>query len=198
MKWKCVNKQTISSQPPPHHHHCDHRFVTTATTSHNHRSTTANHPNNDDNVATPHHQPNGWTTMTWHINGHATSSRWWWHMSSLFILIKVSVPPQPLSFSHTRSRGHVANGDVVTNNWWTMMTHGQMMTIHGWTTMTHWRMTIWHVNGCATSSRWWRPMSSSLSTLIQVSNVTQKGRSLLMKPMATFVTMYQCRGHQEL
>jgi len=102
-----MNKQTISSQPPPHHHHHDHRFVTTATTSHNHHSTTANHPNNNDNMATPHHQPNRQMTMTWHINGRATSSRQWWRTSSLFILIKVSsIPPLPLFFSHMRSRGH--------------------------------------------------------------------------------------------
>ena len=42
---------------------------------------------------------------TWHINKHATSSKWWQcTLSSLFTLVKVSDPPPPFLFSHKRQQ----------------------------------------------------------------------------------------------
>jgi len=112
------------------------RCITTTTTTNIHHllqpsfdhPTTTALPNDDDSVEMPHHQhmPFWWHMLrtTCHINGRATSSRQWRHLSlSLFTSIQVShMTPLPLSFSHTGNRGHIAVSDVATNNRWTIMT----------------------------------------------------------------------------
>jgi len=80
-------------------------------------STTTAHANNNDNsmspaqrmdgaMTMPHHQLNGWTVMT-HvvITVHINPGEQY-------------LTPLPVSFFHTRSRGHVATGDVATDNEW--------------------------------------------------------------------------------
>jgi len=128
------------------HHHPRQPLTSTPSppptiTSHNHCSTTPMttvHTNNNDSMATLHHQTDErqWgMAMTWHINGCATSSRWWPMLLSPASLFQVSsVSPQPLSFFHTRSRGcHRQCG----NQRWTSDNLARLLTCHIIQAATH-------------------------------------------------------------
>ena len=192
-----INKQTASFStttslsPPALCHHCYHQPPPPG--AHNHHSTTPNHLNNDDNNAMP--PSDEWQTASDNLADQQI--RQWWHMSlPWFTVIEVSnVPVLPLFFSHLRSSGNVTNGDVANNNCQMTMSHGWTTTIHGQMMMTHkWTMILWHVNGHATSFRWWWQMLLSLFILIQVSDVYLFSSSFLtwetraMAPMATLAT----------